>query len=169
MGIGPPAGQNPPQRLRKAHRCLHLENDACGNGDGASFRAGPVAADPTPSKRLTRLPGLRSNTHWPLPEANLRFPEIRIAEYAARGNVGNPPGEQACRILGLTDGDLRGRTLRLGLTWERVDGTTIERAAGMWPVLTAWGFFIAEVWEAKHGAKNWIGVTSLISLVDQQE
>ncbi len=58
---------------------------------------------------------------------------------------------------------------RLGFAYERFDGTTIERAAGLWPVLTAWGFFIAEVWEAKHGAKNWIGVTKLISLVDQQE
>jgi hypothetical protein len=78
MGIGPPAGQNPPQRRRKARRCLRFDNDTCGNGDGAAFQAGLVAAEPTPSKRLTLLSGFRSNTHRPLAEANVRFMDIRI-------------------------------------------------------------------------------------------
>jgi hypothetical protein len=52
MGIGPPAGQISPQRLRKTRRCLRSENDACGHVDNAAFRVGLVAADPTPSARL---------------------------------------------------------------------------------------------------------------------
>ena len=66
MGIGPSAGQNSPQRLRKARRCLRSENDARGHVDGADFRAGLVVADPTQSKRLKQLSGFRSNTHRPL-------------------------------------------------------------------------------------------------------
>jgi hypothetical protein len=58
-----------------------FENDACGDVDGAAFRAGLVAADPTPSKRLARSSGFRSDTHRPLAEADGRCMDIGKAEF----------------------------------------------------------------------------------------
>jgi hypothetical protein len=77
-----PVKTRPKDGARLSAACApKTTNDARGNGDGAAFRAGLVAADPTPSKRLTHLSGFRSNTHRPLAEANVRFMDIRNAVF----------------------------------------------------------------------------------------